>query len=153
MNCFWLYVLESAKRIIKDAFNMFCSFATDGCRFEYGRMLGGSVDGRYDEIVGNGSRCWRWRWHGRWCHAISTRSEKEATSPLHSGPGLRIGEAIQATEIPQRTRKGTPCFSHPPHAYSGKFSIISIFINLYQQFFFYLQFSLYLASYKVDLNS
>lgn len=111
---------------------MFCSLAAygrrGGRRFQYGRLFRGSVDGRRDKILRNGRRSWCRRRHGRRFHAVSSRPETEATSPLHPGPGLRVGEAVQATKIPQRTRKGTPSFSHTPYTHPGKFHFFYLLI-------------------------
>lgn len=105
---------------------MFCSLATDGRRGggrrdQYGRLLGGPVDGRRDQVIGDGGGRRRRgrRRHGRRRDAVSPRAETEETRALHPGPGLRARKAIQAAKVPQRTRTGASGVFNSFNAYAG----------------------------------
>lgn len=83
-----------------------CSIATDGScrRYEHGRLLGGPVDGRRDEILGHEHGRWRGRRYGCRCNAIPAGPATQATGVVHPGPGVRAREAIQAAKVPERAR-------------------------------------------------
>lgn len=109
-----------------------CSLAANGsrggwCRDQHGRLLGGPVNGRRDQVVGHGSGRRRRRrcWHGRRRDAISPPSaEAKASRSVHSAAGSRAREAVQAAEIPERARTGTPSRSDPPYAHPGTCQMI-----------------------------
>ena len=90
---------------------MFCySLATNGRRCsgrrdQHGRLFGGPVNGRRDQVVGHGSGRRRRRRcrHGRRRDAIPPPSpETKASRSVHSAAGSRAREAVQAAEIPER---------------------------------------------------
>lgn len=115
---------EHSESIIPGLFNMFCSLAADGRRGggrrdQHGRLLGGPVDGRHDQVVGNGGGRRRRSRHGRRRDAIPPRAETEETRALHPGPGLRARKAIQAAKVPQRARAGAPGVLNTSNAYAG----------------------------------
>lgn len=105
---------------------MFCSLATDGRRGggrrdQHGRLFGGPVDGRRDQVLGDGGGRRRRgrRGHGRRRDAVPSRPETEETRALHPGPGLRARKAIQAAKVPQRARTGASGVFNSSNAYAG----------------------------------
>jgi len=115
-----------SRSIIPGLFNMFCSLAANGRRSsgrrdQYGRLLGGPVDGRRNQVVGNGDgrRRRSRRRHGRRHDAIPPCPEAEETCAFHPSPGLRARKAIQAAKVPQRARTGASGVFNSFNAYTG----------------------------------
>ena len=93
-----------------------------GRRDQHGRLPCGPVNGRRDQVVryGSGRRRRRRCRHGRRRHAIPPPSPKtKASRSVHSAAGSRAREAVQAAEIPERARTGTPSRPNSPYAHSG----------------------------------